>query len=309
MNLIKGQVAVVITDPQNDFLSPKGVAWGVVGQSVTENNTVANIESLFKAAKSAGVPVFISPHYYYKHDHQWKFEGALEKLMHDINMFDRKGALDLDGFEGSGADWLDLYKPYINDGKTIVTSPHKVFGPESNDLVLQLRKAGINQVILAGMSANLCVESHMRELLEQGFHVVIAADATAAAKLPGLRRLRGRLRELPHDRQRRLEHRRNRQETQRPQVTSPNTEPTNQKRQTNENHDPPSRPGLYSPSPQLFPRRTPRRPRPQLPFTPRCIKPSRWTASTSSTGRPARPMRPCSCCCTDSPPRRTCSAT
>ena len=40
-----------------------------------------------------------------------------------------------------------------NDGKTIVTSPHKIFGPESNDLALQLRKAGISQVILAGMSA------------------------------------------------------------------------------------------------------------------------------------------------------------
>ena len=100
-------------------------------------------------------------------------------------MFDRKEALVQDGFNGSGADWLDRYKPYINDGKTVVTSPHKVFGPESNDLVLQLRKAGISQVILAGMSANLCVESHMRELLEQGFEVVVVSDATAAAKLPG----------------------------------------------------------------------------------------------------------------------------
>lgn len=185
MTPIKGRVAVVITDPQNDFLSPKGVAWGVVGKSVTENHTVENIGSLFKAASSAGVPVFISPHYYYPHDHQWKFEGALETLMHNIGMFNRKGALDLEGFTGSGADWLEQYKPYINDGKTVVTSPHKVYGPESNDLVLQLRKAGISQVILAGMSANLCVESHMRELLEQGFQVVIAADATAAAKLPG----------------------------------------------------------------------------------------------------------------------------
>jgi len=33
-----GLTAVVITDPQNDFLSPKGVAWGVVGKSVTDNN-------------------------------------------------------------------------------------------------------------------------------------------------------------------------------------------------------------------------------------------------------------------------------
>ena len=181
----KGRVAVVVTDPQNDFLSPKGVAWGVVGQSVQENHTVDNIESLFKAAKAAGVPTFVSPHYYYAHDHQWKFGGALEVLMHNIAMFDRKGALTQEGFTGSGADWLDRYKPYIEDGRTVVTSPHKVFGPESNDLVLQLRKADISQVILAGMSANLCTESHMRELLEQGFEVAVVTDATAAAKLPG----------------------------------------------------------------------------------------------------------------------------
>ncbi len=181
----QGRVAVVVTDPQNDFLSPNGVAWGVVGQSVQENNTVENIDRFFKAAKSAGVPVFVSPHYYYQHDHQWKFGGALETLMHHIGMFDRKGALTQEGFAGSGADWLARYKPYIEDGRTVVTSPHKVFGPETNDLILQLRKADISQVILGGMSANLCTESHLRELLEQGFEVVVVTDATAAAKLPG----------------------------------------------------------------------------------------------------------------------------
>ena len=31
------------------------------------------------------------------------------------------------------------------------------------------------------MSANLCVESHLRELLEQGFEVAVVKDATAAA--------------------------------------------------------------------------------------------------------------------------------
>ena len=55
--------------------------------------------------------------------------------MHSIKMFDRKGALDVEGFEGSGADWLELYKPYINDGKIIVASPHKVYGPKNNDLM------------------------------------------------------------------------------------------------------------------------------------------------------------------------------
>ena len=178
------RTALVITDPQNDFLSPKGAVWGVVGESVTENKTVEHIEELFRAAKNADIPVFVSPHYYYPTDHGWKFEGALEALMHNVGMFDRKDALSVEGFENSGADWLARYKPYIQDGRTVVTSPHKVYGPESNDLVLQLRKRGIDKIILAGMSANLCTESHMRELLEQGFEVLVVTDATAAAKVP-----------------------------------------------------------------------------------------------------------------------------
>lgn len=181
MEIVPGRTALLITDPQNDFLSPDGVTWGVVGKSVTENNTVANIESLFKAAKANDMPVFVSPHYYYPTDHGWQFEGALETLMHNIGMFDRKGALTIEGFAGSGPDWLEIYKPYINDGVTIVSSPHKVYGPETNDLVLQLRKRGIDKIILGGMSANLCTESHMRELIEQGFEVAVVSDATAAA--------------------------------------------------------------------------------------------------------------------------------
>jgi nicotinamidase-related amidase len=79
---------------------------------------------------------------------------------------------------------MPQYKPYILDNRTIITSPHKVYGPEANDLVLQLRKNHVDQVVLAGMSANLCVEAHLRELLEQGFEVAVVRDATAAAKLP-----------------------------------------------------------------------------------------------------------------------------
>lgn len=183
---VDANTAIVITDPQNDFLSPDGVTWGVVGESVTANNTVANIEALFKVAQEKNITIFISPHYYYKSDHQWKFEGALETLMHNIKMFDRTDALSTEGFEGSGADWLENYKKYINGDNVIVSSPHKVFGPESNDLALQLRKRGYNSIILAGMSANLCVESHLRELVENGFKVAVVKDATAAAILPEL---------------------------------------------------------------------------------------------------------------------------
>lgn len=184
MEIDLSNTALVITDPQIDFLSPNGVTWGVVGESVMEHGTVANIGRLIRAAKDAGMTVAISPHWYYPTDHGWHFGGPLEKLMHAIGMFDRQGPLSLDDFDGSGADFMPEFKSDILDGRTIIASPHKVYGPEANDLSLQLRKVGIDRVVLAGMSANLCVQAHLHELLEQGYEVAVVRDATAAAKLP-----------------------------------------------------------------------------------------------------------------------------
>ena len=136
--------------------------------------------------KKRGYGVFVSPHYLYPHDQAWRFGGAVEKMMLEGKEFYRPDPLGREGFAGSGADWLDRYKPFIEDGKTVVVSPHKVWGPQTNDLVLQLRKRRVNRVVLAGMLANLCVESHLRELIEQGFEVAVVKDATAAPRHPEL---------------------------------------------------------------------------------------------------------------------------
>lgn len=184
MSFDKTNTAVVFIDPQVDVLSKKGKNWDALGASVTENHTVENMLRIFKAAKAAAFPVFISPHYFYPTDRLWKFNGPLESGEFANGTFSRSGALSLAGFEGSGADWLDEFKPYINDGETIVVSPHKVFGSQTNDLVLQLRKRGIAKIVLGGMLANLCVESHLRDLLEQGFQVSVVKDATAGPRHP-----------------------------------------------------------------------------------------------------------------------------
>ena len=81
MELNLPRTALVITDPQIDFLSPDGVTWALVGNSVTSNKTVENIERLLKTAKQQEIAVFVSPHYYFPTDHGWKFEGALEKVI------------------------------------------------------------------------------------------------------------------------------------------------------------------------------------------------------------------------------------
>jgi nicotinamidase-related amidase len=186
MDFDKSDTALVVIDPQVDVLSENGVSWRLVGESVGENNTVENLARLFEAAKGGGFGVFISPHYLFPADQSWGFGGAVERLMLQDKEFFRPDPLSLDGFAGSGADWLDRFKQFIEDGKTVVVSPHKVWGPQTNDLVLQLRKRRVSKVILAGMLANLCVESHLRELIEQGFEVAVVKDATAGPRHPEL---------------------------------------------------------------------------------------------------------------------------
>ena len=184
MEIDKSDTGVVFIDPQNDVLSEKGASWGAVGPSVTENKTVENMERIFVAAQDKGYLVFISPHYFYPTDDRWQINGPLEADEFRTRTFARSGPLNLTGFENSGADWLDRFKPYIEDGKTVIVSPHKVFGPQTNDLVLQLRKRAISKIILGGMLANMCVESHLRELLEQGFEVAVVKDAVAGPRHP-----------------------------------------------------------------------------------------------------------------------------
>src|SRR5262245_24980601 len=93
--------AVVFIDPQNEVLTDKGLAWKFVGQSVTENKTVENMERIFKAAKEKEYEVFISPHYFFPSDSGWKFNGPLETDEAETKMFARSGRLSLDGFSGS----------------------------------------------------------------------------------------------------------------------------------------------------------------------------------------------------------------
>ena len=174
--------ALALTDLHNDFLSPNGKAYPLIEQSLTSNRTADNIERLLRAAKSVGMHVFLSPHYYYPHDHQWALPlTPIEDLAHKIGLLDRQGAYTLEGFGGSGADFPERYKPYLLDGKTVITSPHKGYSSSTNDMVLQLRRYRIEKIILAGPVGNLCVEGHMRDFIENGFEVGMVRDATGGA--------------------------------------------------------------------------------------------------------------------------------
>lgn len=180
MRLDPARTALVLTDLQNDFLSPGGGAFALLEKSLAANDTANHLEDLLRAARAAGFPIFVSPHYYYPHDHRWIAPlTPLEDLAHRIGLLGRRDPLSLEGFEGSGADFPARYKPYVSGGNAIVASPHKAYGTSTNDLVLQLRRRRIEQIILAGPVGNLCVEAHLRDFIEHGFEVAMVRDATA----------------------------------------------------------------------------------------------------------------------------------
>jgi hypothetical protein len=54
----------------------------------------------------------------------------------------------------------------------------------TDDIRDQIMRKVEEVMVRGGMLANLCVESRLRELLEQGFEVAVAKDATRAPKHP-----------------------------------------------------------------------------------------------------------------------------
>ena len=66
------------------------------------------------------------------------------------------------------------------DENTIVLSPHKGLSNfATGDINVQLRQRNIKTLIIAGMSANLCVESRVRDAAENAFDIITIKDATA----------------------------------------------------------------------------------------------------------------------------------
>ena len=107
--------------------------------------------------------------------------GAIADYLISIGFCGRKDPVDLEGFKASRADYYEPFKKYLMDGHTCNTSPHKHFGCATNDVIKQLHMRRVQQVIMAGPVANLCLESHMRDLLEAGLEVAMVRDAVGAA--------------------------------------------------------------------------------------------------------------------------------
>jgi nicotinamidase-related amidase len=183
MQLDKKHTALVLADIQNEFLAETGSYYSMIEEALKAHNVHDHLEELLSCAKENDFFVIHSPHYYYPTDGQWVAPGGpMADYLSGIGFVLRKDPVDLEGLAGSGADYAERYKKYLMDGKTSNTSPHKGYSCRSNDLIKQLRMRRVEKVIMAGPVGNLCLENHMRDIIEEGFEVAMVRDAVAGSR-------------------------------------------------------------------------------------------------------------------------------
>ncbi|MDQ3732756.1 MAG: isochorismatase family protein, partial [Actinomycetota bacterium] len=66
----------------------------------------------------------------------------------------------------------------------VILEPHKATDVMQTDLSKHLERLGTRHLVLAGMTANLCVESTGRHATELGYDVTFLSDAIGAESLP-----------------------------------------------------------------------------------------------------------------------------
>lgn len=171
----RGRTALLVIDPVNDFLSEGGAAWDLTRSTVKKHNVVANLKRAIEGARERGIPVLFAPMAYTEADykgHQLQRRSGINRVQ-----FERKWFL-----AGSwGADFHPELRP--NPGE-IVLLPHKGIDVFMTDLQLHLERLGITHLVIAGMTANLCVESTGRHGMEKGYDVTFLYNAIGADSHP-----------------------------------------------------------------------------------------------------------------------------
>jgi ureidoacrylate peracid hydrolase len=169
------RTALLVIDPVNDFLSEGGAAWEMTKSTVKKNDVVAQLQRLISRARDAGIPVLFGPMAYTEEDyadHGLQRRSGINRLMFEAKMF----------LAGSwGADFHPDLQPTEAD---VILEPHKGTDVFETDLRDHLERLGTEQLVIAGMTANLCCESTGRHATEHGYQVTFLSDAIGAESLP-----------------------------------------------------------------------------------------------------------------------------
>jgi len=165
------RTALLFVDPYNDFLSEGGKLWPALSPVATQVHLLENLRAATRAARTAGLPVFIVPHHRSEPGDLdgWSQPTPYQRAASQAQIF-AKGTW--------GGEWHPDFAPEPGD---IVCKEHlNSSGFANTDLDFRLKQRGITHVVLVGLIANTCIETTGKFATELGYHVTLVRDATAA---------------------------------------------------------------------------------------------------------------------------------
>ena len=162
--------ALLVTDPYNDFISERGKVWDRLKGMAEANQCVPNMLQVLNAARKAKLRVFYALHRRYRPgDYEtWKYIAPIQKIGWEHKSFE---------YGTWGGEIRSGFEPKAGD---IVAAEHWCSSGFANtDLDLQLKKHGIDKLIVIGLIAHTCVEATVRFAAELGYEVTMVKDTTA----------------------------------------------------------------------------------------------------------------------------------
>lgn len=152
--LPKGKTAVLVVDMQNDFVDERGALF-----VPTAPATLAPIGELVERARSAGVPVIFTQDWHAPDDPEF-------------SIWPRHAVRDT-----WGAEIVAALSPRPEEIRIHKTSYDPFFG---TDLEERLRTRGVENLVIVGTVANICVLHAAGSAALRGFKVAIPADGVSA---------------------------------------------------------------------------------------------------------------------------------
>ena len=107
------------------------------------------------------------------------FRAAGRPVFHVRHIWDEEEAT----FMRPGTDGVEIHESVAPlDGETVISKEHPNSFRET-ELELELREAGVDELVVCGMMTSMCVDATVRAAVDLGFDTTVAYDACATCDL------------------------------------------------------------------------------------------------------------------------------
>ncbi len=168
MEIGKNKLALVVIDMQNSFLDSKGAMWQLGFDCKKLQSAIPGTARLINSARDYKIPIIYTQYVYQKNfvDGGWLVDGIMPALK-DVNLC-VKGSWD--------SQILDSLAPEENDIIIEKNRPSAFISTQLDSVISAMK---IESILVCGVTANMCVETTVRDSCQRDIKTFVAKDAIA----------------------------------------------------------------------------------------------------------------------------------